>query len=99
MMTASSGQFMPHANRRGRPFEQGDERNSLCSDETHLGELFALLQKKLSSSNELARGDESIRLDLTTYTAQSISGHFVDPFDGKHYELCLKPANEDGSTF
>lgn len=64
-------------------------------DETHLGELFTLLQQKLAGrgpeGSQLV--DDTVQLDLLAYTAQSISGIFLDPFDGKRYELRLRPAD------
>ncbi|MFP6757485.1 MAG: hypothetical protein VCC99_04605 [Alphaproteobacteria bacterium] len=60
---------------------------------TYLGEIFTLLQETLAGLE--AHGPtnaKAVRLDLHTYTAQSISGILVDPYDGKRYELRLRPA-------
>ena len=66
---------------------------SAIHEVTHLGEIFTLLQESLAGpSGNGPTNEYAIRLDLHTYTAQSISGILVDPYDGKRYELRLRPA-------
>ena len=66
---------------------------SAIHEVTHLGEIFTLLQETLAGPEaQGVTSEKAVRLDLHTYTAQSISGILVDPYDGKRYELRLRPA-------
>ena len=58
---------------------------------SHLGELFTILQRRLAGRPSGFRGRDVIALHLGRYTAESVSGIVVDPYDGRRYELTLRP--------
>jgi len=76
----------PTASTESRPW------TAPCSiRQSHLGELFTILQRRLAGRTAGYRGCNMIALRLSCYSAQSISGVLVDPFDGRRYELKLRP--------
>jgi hypothetical protein len=58
---------------------------------THLGELFTIVQRRLRGLPSGYTGADRLDLELRRYRTDSISAVLVDPYNGRRYELVLRP--------
>lgn len=61
---------------------------------THLGELFTIVERRLRGLPSGYAGADQLHLELRRYRADALSAVLTDPFDGRRYELVLRPLEE-----
>jgi hypothetical protein len=64
---------------------------------THLGELFTILQRRLRGLPSGYTGADRLHLELRRYRMDAISAVLFDPYDGRRYELVLRPIEDSRS--
>ncbi len=64
---------------------------------THLGELFTIVQRRLRGLPSGYTGADRLHLELRRYRSDAISAVLLDPYDGRRYELVLRPIHDPPS--